>query len=113
MKGRRAECRRSPLLCALVRRSAAESGRARYNADNAKLKWAGYLPFRLLFEFPATFLKYYVLQRHFTGGLMGFQSSTIGAYSRFARIARMLEAAQRPDQTAASAEALNERAKAP
>ncbi|MGH8480554.1 MAG: hypothetical protein ACREXK_13545 [Gammaproteobacteria bacterium] len=80
---------------------------------NAKLKWAGYLPFRLLFEFPATFLKYYVLQRHFTGGLMGFQSSTIGAYSRFARIARMLEAAQRPDQTAASAEALNERAKAP
>ena len=44
---------------------------------------------------------------------MGFQSSMIGAYSRFARIARMLEAAERPERRDSRAEALNERAKAP
>lgn len=86
--------------------------RARYNADNAKLKSPGELRLRLLFEFPAAFFKYYVFRRHFTGGLMGFQSSMIGAYSRFARIARMLEAAQSA-QAAARAQALNERVKAP
>lgn len=86
--------------------------RARYNADNAKLKSPGQLRLRLLFEFPATFFKYYVLRRHFTGGLMGFQSSMIGAYSRFARIARMLEAAQNAQSTP-RAEALNERVKTP
>ncbi len=73
--------------------------RARYNADNSKSKPAGILRLRLVFEFPAAFLRYYVARRHFTGGLMGFQSSMIGAMSRFARIARMLEATQRRDQT--------------
>ena len=87
--------------------------RARYNADNTKVKSVGYLRLRLLFEFPATFFKYYVMRRHFTGGLMGFQSSMIGAYSRFARIARMLEAAQSVDSARARGEALNERVKAP
>ena len=87
--------------------------RGRYFADHAKAKSTGMLRLRLLFEFPAAFLRYYFLRRHFMGGLKGFQSSMIGAYSRFARIARMLEAAQRPDQTAVSVEALNERAKAP
>jgi glycosyltransferase involved in cell wall biosynthesis len=87
--------------------------RARYNADNAKMKSVGTLRFRLLFEFPLAFVRYYVLRRHFTGGLMGFQSSMIGAYSRFARIARMLEVAQNGAQGIPSAEALNERTKAP
>ena len=87
--------------------------RARYNADNTKLKSVGYLRLRLLFEFPATFFKYYVMRRHFTGGLMGFQSSMIGAYSRFARIARMLEAAQKSNAAVTRSEALNERIKAP
>jgi glycosyltransferase involved in cell wall biosynthesis len=88
--------------------------RGRYFADHAKAKSAGMLRLRLLFEFPAAFIRYYVLRRHFTGGLMGFQSSMIGATSRFARIARMLEAAQRPDGTpAAKAEVLNQRGKSP
>jgi len=88
--------------------------RARYNADNTKLKSIGLLKLRLLFEFPGAFFKYYVLRRHFTGGLSGFQTSMIGAYSRFARIARMLEAAQKSDATTtARSEALNERVKAP
>ena len=87
--------------------------RARYNADHSKRKSAGILRFRLLFEFPASFLRYYVMRRHFTGGLLGFQTSMIGAFSRYARIARMLEAAERPERAAARAEALNERSKAP
>jgi glycosyltransferase involved in cell wall biosynthesis len=87
--------------------------RARYNADNTKLKSLTLLRLRLVFEFPVTFLKYYVMRRHFTGGLAGFQSSMIGAYARFVRIARMLEAAQNTAAPLARAEALNERVKAP
>lgn len=83
--------------------------RGRYFADHAKRKSAGWLRLRLVFEFPATFLKYYFLRRHFTGGLAGFQSSMIGAISRFARISRMLETATRPD--AARADVLNQRPK--
>jgi len=85
--------------------------RARYNADHSKVKPAGILRFRLWFEFPASFLRYYVMRRHFTGGLMGFQTSMIGAFSRFARIAQMLETAERPERAKARADALNERAK--
>lgn len=88
--------------------------RGRYFADHAKAKSVGLLKLRLLFEFPAAFLRYYFLRRHFTGGLLGFQSSMIGAYSRFARIARMLEAAQQPSGKAPGpSEALNERKTAP
>ena len=46
-------------------------------------------------EFPLAFLRYYFLRRHFTGGIKGFQTAMIGAWSRFVRIARMLEVAQR------------------
>ncbi len=84
--------------------------RGRYFADHAKKKSPGLLRLRLLFEFPAAFLRYYVIRRHFTGGLAGFQSATIGAMSRFVRIARMLEAAERPD-AAKPADALNQRPK--
>ncbi|MEQ1865799.1 MAG: glycosyltransferase family 2 protein [Micropepsaceae bacterium] len=87
--------------------------RARYNADHSKRKSAGILRFRLVFEFPVSFLRYYVMRRHFAGGLLGFQTSMIGAFSRYARIARMLEATERPERAAPRAEALNERSKAP
>jgi glycosyltransferase involved in cell wall biosynthesis len=87
--------------------------RARYNAEHSKAKPAGLLRFRLLFEFPASFLRYYLLRRHFAGGLPGFQTAMIGAFSRYARIALMLEAAERPKGKAPRAEALNERSKAP
>jgi hypothetical protein len=83
--------------------------RGRYFADHAKRKSPGVLRFRLVFEFPAAFLRYYILRRHFTGGLQGFQSAMIGAISRFVRISRMLEAAERPQER--PAEALNQRQK--
>lgn len=81
--------------------------RARYNADHSKLKSETTLRLRLVFEFPLAFLKYYLVRRHFTGGLKGFVASMIGAYSRFSRIARMLEMAERPDSIKAQAEPLN------
>ncbi len=71
--------------------------RGRIFADHAKAKSAGVLKLRLLFEFPAAFFKYYVLRRHFTGGMAGFQTAMTGAISRYVRIARMLEAARRRD----------------
>jgi glycosyltransferase involved in cell wall biosynthesis len=83
--------------------------RAHYFADHAKPKPTGLLRLRLLFEFPAAFLKYYIGRRHFTGGLAGLQSAAIGAYARHARIMRMLEIAKRPD--IARADVLNQRPK--
>ncbi len=69
--------------------------RGRIFADHAKEKSVGALKFRLLFEFPAAFFKYYFMRRHFTGGLAGFRAAMTGAISRYVRIARMLEAAER------------------
>lgn len=87
--------------------------RARYNADHSKMKPAWLLRLRLVFEFPASFLRYYLMRRHFAGGLLGFQTAMIGAFSRYSRIALMLEAAERSGRAAPRAEALNERSKAP
>jgi glycosyltransferase involved in cell wall biosynthesis len=72
--------------------------RGRTFADHGKRKKVGLLRLRLLFEFPLAFLKYYLLRRHFTGGLAGFQTAMAGAISRYVRIARMLELS-RQDQT--------------
>lgn len=66
--------------------------RMRYNADHAKEKPLWLLRLRVIFEFPAAFLRYYFVRRHFTGGISGFEAAVVGAYSRFIRIARMLEA---------------------
>lgn len=71
------------------------SERAQYNAEHATTKSIGYLRVRFVFEFPLAFIRYYFLRCHFTGGLLGLQTSMIGAFGRFVRIARMLEAAQR------------------
>jgi glycosyltransferase involved in cell wall biosynthesis len=46
---------------------------------------------RLIFEFPYTFLKFYVLRRYFLGGVAGFNTAVITAFGRYARIAMMLE----------------------
>ncbi|MCE9522589.1 MAG: glycosyltransferase family 2 protein [Alphaproteobacteria bacterium] len=86
--------------------------RMRYNADHAKKKPLWQLRLRVIFEFPAAFLRYYFVRRHFTGGLLGFETSVVGAYSRFIRIARMIEAQRNPstiDDRAADGAALNER----
>jgi hypothetical protein len=82
--------------------------RVRYNAENSKHKSIAMLKLRVVFEFPGAFIRYYFIRRHFTGGLAGFQTSVIGAYSRFARIVRMLEIAERPETLGTNAETLNE-----
>ncbi len=69
--------------------------RARYNAENSKPKASLLLSLRLITEFPMAFVRYYFWRRHFTGGLMGFQIAMSAAFSRFARIAFMLEKAGR------------------
>lgn len=69
--------------------------RARYNAEHSKRKASFALRLRLITEFPMAFFRYYFWRRHFTGGLMGFQIAMSAAYGRFARIAFMLEKAER------------------
>lgn len=52
------------------------------------------LPFlrvRLFIEMPWTFLKFYLLRRHITGGWKGFFFSLSAAYARTLRLAKMLE----------------------
>ena len=44
---------------------------------------------RLVTEFPMSFVKYYLVRTHVTGGLMGFQYATILSFYRFVRIVRM------------------------
>lgn len=84
--------------------------RMRYNADHAKRKPAWQLAVRVVFEFPFAFLRYYFVRRHFTGGLIGFETAVVGAYSRFIRIARMLEAQRHPQLSDGQGAArLNER----
>jgi hypothetical protein len=53
------------------------------------------LRIRLVFEFPLAFIKFYFFRRHVTGGLAGFQMAMFGAISRFVRIVRMLELAEK------------------
>ena len=50
-----------------------------------------YLLFRLLLEFPLSFVKYYVLRRQFTGGGFGLGVASILAYYRTVRIWRVLK----------------------
>lgn len=49
---------------------------------------------RLPFEFPAAFLKFYVLRRHMTGGWKGFAFSMVAAFGRTLRIIKMLAIAE-------------------
>ncbi|HEY4927094.1 MAG TPA: glycosyltransferase family 2 protein [Roseiarcus sp.] len=49
------------------------------------------LALRLPFEFPIVFVKYYFLRRYFLAGLDGFVYGIVGAFSRFIRIAMMVE----------------------
>jgi hypothetical protein len=49
------------------------------------------LALRLPFEFPVAFLKYYFLRRYFLAGLDGLVYGIVGAFSRFIRVAMMIE----------------------
>ncbi len=64
---------------------------AKLAADAQPPRSALLLALRLPFEFPFAFVKYYVLRRYFLGGVDGFTYGMVGAFSRFIRIAMMLE----------------------
>jgi glycosyltransferase involved in cell wall biosynthesis len=70
--------------------------RASYNAANAKQKSRTVLALRLVTEFPMSFLKYYFVRTHITGGLMGFQYAMILAFYRFIRVVRMFAGGAKP-----------------
>jgi glycosyltransferase involved in cell wall biosynthesis len=64
---------------------------AQLAADTQRLPSRAALVFRLVFEFPASFLKFYVLRRYFLAGADGLTMAVISAFGRYLRIAKMLE----------------------
>jgi glycosyltransferase involved in cell wall biosynthesis len=50
-----------------------------------------YSKFRLVFEFPVQFLRYYILRGQFLHGWWGFISAVTSAYFRFLKIAKYIE----------------------
>lgn len=60
-----------------------------------KPRWQ--LVLRVIFEFPLTFVKFYVMRRYFFGGVDGFMMAVVSAYGRWLRIAMMLERKDYPD----------------
>ena len=50
-----------------------------------------YSKFRLIFEFPVQFLRYYILKRQCLHGWWGFISAVTSAYFRFLKIAKYIE----------------------
>jgi len=64
-----------------------------------KPKW--WILLRLPFEYPATFLRYYIFRGHFTGGWDGIYTSHLASLARIMRLRKMLAARR----AAASAQA--------
>lgn len=64
-----------------------------YQAETARPRGLLGLKLRLLVEFPLSFLKFYILRRHVTGGWKGLTFSLIAAFGRTLRIAKLLERA--------------------
>jgi glycosyltransferase involved in cell wall biosynthesis len=65
-----------------------------YTALQAKVLKKAPLPvlLRLPFEYPAVFLRYFFLRRHFTGGWSGVQHAHIAAAARVGRLLKFLRA---------------------
>jgi glycosyltransferase involved in cell wall biosynthesis len=66
---------------------------AKLAADTMPIRSRGLLTLRLFFEFPASFVKFYLFRRYALMGADGLTLSTISAYGRFIRVAMMLERA--------------------
>lgn len=75
----------------LIRKS---DERATYNALHSTVRSKPELLFRLVFELPWNFLKYYFVRTHILGGIAGLKYAAIISYYRWIRIVRMLK---RPD----------------
>lgn len=72
----------------LIRKS---DERATYNALHSEPRSMLELTLRLLFEFPANFLKYYFVRTHILGGWTGLRYAWIVSYYRWMRIVRLRE----------------------
>jgi glycosyltransferase involved in cell wall biosynthesis len=59
-----------------------------------KPKW--WILVRLPFEYPTTFVRYYVLRGHFTGGWEGIYTSHLASLARVMRLRKMLAAQTNP-----------------
>ena len=64
-----------------------------FRSQNSRPRSSAYLKYRLLIEFPLTFLKCYFGRRHIFGGWKGFYFALCQAFMRTTRIAKMLELA--------------------
>lgn len=65
-----------------------------YAAETAKLRSRRALLWRLPFEMPLSFLKFFIFRRHFTGGWKGFMFALTAAFARTLRLAKMLARAE-------------------
>jgi glycosyltransferase involved in cell wall biosynthesis len=65
-----------------------------FRSVNSKNYNKRFLAFRLLYEFPVTFIKFFFFRFHFTGGWKGFYFSLCNAFMRTSRVAKMLEQAE-------------------
>ena len=66
-----------------------------FAADQAAPRARWKLLVRLPFEMPISFLKFYFLRRHLTGGWKGFVFALSAAFARTLRVAKMLERTER------------------
>ena len=62
-----------------------------YNAQEANPRGRAFLAIRVFFQFPLSFLKFYVLKGHILGGHKGFMYALTAAFARTLRLAKMLE----------------------
>lgn len=62
-----------------------------YSAKEGRLRSRTVLLLRLPLEFPAVFLKSYILRRHIFGGWKGFSFAVVQAFFRTLRIVKLLE----------------------
>ena len=65
-----------------------------FQAQTAREKPVWALRLRLIVEMPVSFLKFYLLRGHLTGGWKGFFFALSAAYARTLRIAKLLERAE-------------------
>lgn len=66
---------------------------AKLAADTMPVRPRWLLALRLAFEFPVSFLKFYVIRRYFLAGFDGLTQALISAFGRYIRVAMMLERA--------------------
>jgi len=72
---------------------------AKLAADTQPMRHPFLLGLRLIFEFPYTFVKFYVVRRYMLGGLDGLIMAVVSAFGRFIRIAMMYEKAKHAHRT--------------